>query len=36
MWTINLLTGDISEKCLLSTFLRVALSVGGIQLVKNL
>ena len=36
MWTINLLTGDIIEKCLLSTFLRVALSVGAIQLVKNL
>ena len=36
MWTINLLTGDIIEKCLLSTFMRVVLSVGEIQLGKNL
>ena len=36
MWTINLLAGDIIEKCLLSTFMRVVLSVGEIQLGKNL
>ena len=36
MWTINLLTGDIIEKCLLSTFMRVVLSVGQIQLGKDL
>ena len=36
MWTINLLTGDIIEKCLLSIFMRVVLSVGEIQLGKNL
>ena len=36
MWTINLLTGDIIEKCLLSTFMRVVLSVGEIQLGKSL
>ena len=36
MWTINLLTGDIIQKCLLSTFMRVVLSVGEIQLGKNL
>ena len=36
MWTINLLTGDIIEKCLLSTFMRVVLSVGEIRLGKNL
>ena len=36
MWTINLLTVDIIEKCLLSTFMRVALSVGEIQLGRNL
>ena len=30
MWTINLLTGDIIEKYLLSTFLQVVLSVGEI------
>ena len=35
MWTINLLTGDIIEKCLLSTFMRVVLSVGEIQLGKK-
>ena len=35
MWTINLLAGEIVEKCLLSTFMRVALSVGVIQLGKN-
>ena len=31
MWTINLLTGDIIEKCLLSTLTQVVLSVGEIQ-----
>ena len=36
MWTINLLTGDIIENCLLSTSMRVVLSVGVIQLGKNL
>ena len=36
MWTINLLAGDITEKSLLSTFMRVVLSVGVIQLGKNL
>ena len=36
MWTINLLTGDIIEKCLLSTFMRVVLSVRQIQLGKDL
>ena len=36
MWTINLLAGDITEKYLLSTFMRVVLSVGEIQLGKNL
>ena len=36
MWTINLLTGDIIENCLLSTSVRVVLSVGVIQLGKNL
>ena len=36
MWTINLLTGDIIEKCLLSTFMRVVLSIGEIQLGKSL
>ena len=36
MRTINLLTGDIIEKYLLSTFLQVVLSVGEIQLEKNL
>ena len=36
MWAINLLTGDIIEKCLLSTFMRVVLHVGEIQLGKNL
>ena len=36
MWTINLLTRDIIEKCLLTTLMRVALSVGEIQLGKNL
>ena len=35
MWTTNLLTGDIIEKCLLSTFMRVILSLGEIQLGKN-
>ena len=36
MWTINLLTGDIIENCLLSTSMRVVLSVGVMQLGKNL
>ena len=36
MWTINLLKGDIIEKYLLLTFMRVVLSVGEIQLGKNL
>ena len=36
MWTINLFTGDIIEKCLLSTFMRVVLSVGEIQLGNSL
>ena len=36
MWAINLLTGDIIENCLLSTSMRVVLSVGVIQLGKNL
>ena len=36
MWTINLVAGDITEKYLLSTFMRVVLSVGEIQLGKNL
>ena len=31
MWTINLLIGDFIEKCLLSTLMRVVLSVGEIQ-----
>ena len=35
MWTINLLTDDIIEKCLLSTFMRVVLSVGEMQLERN-
>ena len=35
MWAINLLTGDIIEKCLLSNFMRVVLQVGEIQLGKN-
>ena len=35
MWTINLLTRDIIEKCLPSTFMRVVLSVGEIQLGKT-
>ena len=36
MWAINLLTGDIIEKCLLSNFMRVVLQVREIQLGKNL
>ena len=36
MWTINLLTRDIIEKCLLTTLMRVALSVRAFQLGKNL
>ena len=36
MWTINLLTGDVIEKCLSSTFMQVVLSVGEIWLGKNL
>ena len=36
MWTINLLTGDVIENCLLSTSMRVVLSVGVMQLGKNL
>ena len=36
MWTINLLTGDMIENCLLSTSMRVVLSVGVMQLGKNL
>ena len=36
MWAINLRTGDIIEKCLLSNFMRVVLQVREIQLGKNL
>ena len=35
MWTINLLTGDIIEKCFPPTFMRVVLSLGEIQLGKT-